>query len=783
MNHIRKDGSNMSIVNLKYDYQKEMYTEIKEYLDSGETSLCYVLCMGLGKSYIFLKILEDYFIGKRVLYIAPKHAIAASLKEKSEFKSLQNLISIDFATFASFNKPKPDYLEYDGIFIDECHHCNSRIQGKNLMDVEIQRRELPGKMTIGFSATPIFRNHYSKDPVDIRKMFKRAVNGISIADAIRNGILPKIKYAVAIPDLNTMADAANMSSTYIRKKYSVDSTKPMLQSIVQENSEIRHWIAFFTSKDEMKRNIDSLRKFFPTYTIYEMYTGMEDNQRDILNQFDDDPGYAILVSISMLLEGVHPKTCGGVMLYRNSNELVFVQVLGRLMDIDNDGNQPIFVDVVNAIRRLDLRQMLEYETIDPVITQTRHSETSNSNSSRISDIIDTKCSSYRYVQMLEDIVSMNGSRKKGTVVFRGKTITFSCWKDLSVKLGRGESYVGNLIKRGKTIDEIVRELENNDALTEKRLVVDGVEYVYTSLGSLSNLLNIDWATANKLRMQGSSDEDIIRWAIRKNTKKTIQVGDKVIHYSTVQELATYLDKPPAWVYYRVSKGQSIQDIAEEAILGKQITYKHKVMINGEPFWFNAYSELDRKLNVHSGFTSTNVRAGYSYDDIVRIAQPVRDQYKHNIIVCDTTYAFNFDCELDRQLGKYTGYTSEHKSRGKSYERIIRQALGIYSFENHIEVDGKSFDFNTSADLDKLLGKYSGYVAENLRNGNTYEDIIRKGLIPKNSGSVTVGNITIEYDSIADLSRKLGMSTSYVPGRLKRGETIQQIAENVLLTKK
>ena len=723
----------MSIVNLKYKYQREMYAEIKEYIDSGETSLCYVLCMGLGKSYIFLKILEDYFVGKEVLYIAPKHAIINSLKTKQEFRELQKLIVIDTATFTSFNNPRPEYQgKYDAIFIDECHHCISPIQGKNLMDLEKYASSTPGKYVIGFSATPVFKSPYTRSKIDIRDMFHATITGITIAEAIQQGLIPKIKYAIAIPDLDRLILETGNSPSEFKKRYSIDSTKGMLENIVSENADIHHWLAFFSNRRAMTDNLSQLKELFPDFNFYEMYHGMSEKPGEVLNQFDNDPGKAMLVSIGMLLEGVHPKTAGGILLYRKPNETVFTQILGRLMDIDNNDSSPIFIDVMNVIKALDLRGIFDYK-LDP-----EYNDSSNSGGGgpkTLRNIIDIHCDAYRYVQILEDLASM---LKETKIVVDGIEISFTSYADLARQFGLKDngSTILKKLKAGESLEDICRYyIQKKDQNTSiKTCTIHGHEIQWktkkeliSKLSELGITVKTDqvWRFVEK---RGWSVEKMVNMIESKNEKQSITVDGETIQYESNTDLSRILKKDDAYVNRFLKKGRSLEDIVRNS-RKETVT---ELVVDGKTYVYNGPSALSKLIGLPAD-TIRQWRANGMTDlEIIRKAA--------DDTICVTIEGKEIKVRDYTKLANAIGVSRDmiyyHLSKGKSPQEIVDMVSSKPEYLYHVTVDGHTFDFNSYRELSLKLGRGSEYVSKRRHEGKALEDIIRLSFRtpnPKNCG--------------------------------------------------
>lgn len=91
-------------------HNQELYDKIVEQIEKGEKSIFYSQATGLGKSFIFMKLVEDYFQGKRIMYVVPKIAIWENLIRYKEFETLD--ATIDMYTYQSFNT-------YDSSLVDK----------------------------------------------------------------------------------------------------------------------------------------------------------------------------------------------------------------------------------------------------------------------------------------------------------------------------------------------------------------------------------------------------------------------------------------------------------------------------------------------------------------------------------------------------------------------------------------------------------------------------------------------------------------------------------------
>lgn len=315
-------------------HNQMLYDKIVAEMEKGERSIFYSEATGLGKSFIFMRLVQDYFVSKKILYVVPKIAIWKNLTRYEEFKNLN--ANIIMTTYAAFNKYYSSLCdEYDVVFVDECHHMLSEIQGNNLHKFCKDMNTLD-KYSFGFTATPYYKGTYVDEAC-----FDVSCYGYDICEAIDLGLLPKIHFSVANIDI----DEIPMD---MRARYSITGTKTLLEQLLERNDSKSRWIAYFLNKTELEQNVHELESLFPDYTILKVYDGVEDEDA-IYDAFNNSAGKVILLSVNKLLEGVHLKNVQGVLLYRNVTEFsTYMQMYGRLCDISAK-ESPVFLDVANAV--------------------------------------------------------------------------------------------------------------------------------------------------------------------------------------------------------------------------------------------------------------------------------------------------------------------------------------------------------------------------------------------------------------------------------------------------
>ena len=618
-----------------YPHNQKIYDDIVDIMDEPK-KIFYTQATGLGKSFILFKLIQNFYKGKRVLYVAPKYAIWNNLQSYSEFSVIENYI--DFSTYADFNKIKEHHYDYDALFIDEAHHLTSDIQGANilkLMDLYVRDK----KYCFGFTATPNTIKD-GKKMINISDYFDNHIFGMDMYDAIINGLFPKIRYAVAIED-----DCIDAGKEKYSKKYTVNGTKTVLENIIAENSDINHWLAYFTNIKEMQAGTLNIKKLFPNIKIFYIHHKMRDKLSDIIYEFDNFDGKAILMCVSMLLEGVHPKSVGGVLLYRNvkvSN--VLAQIMGRICKIHNN-ESPLFLDVTNSI--YSIKSVLTKENL--------LMEADSSGNIRLrKGILDINCFTYKYLEYYMDLI--NGKTRS----YRGYAWTSNL--DLSHKLGIGSSTIYRRLKKGETYEEIIDWALGLNKQWPKTIL----GYTFKNDEDLSKQLGRCTSYVGSHLTKGETYEQIINKALKyKESYQTRTISG--IKFSSNKELADKLNISMSLLCSRLNSGSSYEEIIERYKGREKVIDKWPKTILG--YTFKSDKDLSIQLDRHAGYVCRLKGQGKTYEEIITNALSRR---KTKTILGIT---FQTDVELDKKLGVYIGYTAHYKCKGLSYEEIIRKMKG------------------------------------------------------------------------------------------------------------
>lgn len=331
------------MLRLKPHNQQAVDTILSAY-QQGSRRVLYVSGVGTGKSFVFLGTAEN--IPGRILYVVPKYAVQENITAYHDFASVES--RVDFVTFNQFaDRAQADKLlaGHDLVVIDECHHLGSDRYGRVLSQAMLS--DTSTRRYLGLTATPVRYKIPTLLPsgkidrnVNVSVFFDRNVNGISTFDAIRLGMMPPFQYRLMLPD----KDPKQIEKEYdhqVRAVVDYEKNDAVLQDILQTYSRDK-WIVFFPSVKDLKQNREKMQNLFPGYSVFELYANLN-NLKDVLKGVSESKK-AVILSVNMLLEGVHLPNITGIILYRNVTSVgTFQQMLGRVCSIGNTVS-PLVID-------------------------------------------------------------------------------------------------------------------------------------------------------------------------------------------------------------------------------------------------------------------------------------------------------------------------------------------------------------------------------------------------------------------------------------------------------
>lgn len=327
-------------------HNKKAVDAIKGAYENGAHSVLYESGVGTGKSFVFMGLASDILNkGQKVLYIAPKNVIEKNLKKYDDFQELILSIQVDFRSFNYFTSVKKGLEElsnYDLVVIDEAHHLWGEIYGTNIFKC---MEELPNIKFLGLTATPVRDiNDGGKKTVYTKDLFDTSVYGVSNFEAIRQGLMPIFNYRVLMPS----KDPEQLKKEYenqvdIRVDYT-DCEDTLLDII--KTFERKKWIVFFSDIKSLHKNEELVKRVFDGYQVFILYSNLR-NLDEVIDGVAKAER-AVVLSVDMLLEGVHLPDITGIVLFRNVTSLtVFQQILGRVCSIGNTV-EPLIVDATRT---------------------------------------------------------------------------------------------------------------------------------------------------------------------------------------------------------------------------------------------------------------------------------------------------------------------------------------------------------------------------------------------------------------------------------------------------
>lgn len=341
------------------EHNQKAVDEIRERLEEYYKKIIYVSGTGCGKTWVFMGTvytLKDMFpdfntVRKpRVLYVLPKHVIEKNVEGYKEYKMLAQDCTIDFCTYNYFNayeKGMNKISEYDLIVIDECHHLGADLYGKTL----VKCMNNSDKFFLGLTATP-FRD---TDKIDVTDYFETRVNGISVFDAIRKGLMPMFNYHICLPE----KDTKQLEREYDNEVRAVVDYMDSAESVYEVVSKYdrKKWICFFNSQKDIKDAMPMIKEVFEGYKICILLASLK-NLDKVMKEIKENEKVVVL-SVNMLLEGLHLKNITGVIFFRNvTSTITFQQCLGRTCSIGNTV-EPVIIDVSQSARKILLKLLAE----------------------------------------------------------------------------------------------------------------------------------------------------------------------------------------------------------------------------------------------------------------------------------------------------------------------------------------------------------------------------------------------------------------------------------------
>ena len=328
-----------------FKHNKKPYKELLQVLKKGNHNGLVVQATGSGKSNILMKLIDDNFKNKKVLYVAPTKAIYKKLCTYNDW----NFPNVDFSTYYSLYKHIDD--DYDLYIFDEAHRLMAEKTYKYAK--KIYNKDCT---VLALTATP-----KRLDGLDIRKDFfneSEVVESVNLFEAVDQGILPSFDYCLTVNKCEEFTDsiltAAQKKFADIKKvknelKHCLKNNSS-IENIIQENKpNAKKFLVFASTIDECNKWAIEMIHILKTNKVYVVSSDNDiDDNINIINKFDNCQDRCALISVNMLCEGVHLNNLDCVIMLRHTaSERVFFQQIGRLLAFKQ--NNGLVIDCVSNI--------------------------------------------------------------------------------------------------------------------------------------------------------------------------------------------------------------------------------------------------------------------------------------------------------------------------------------------------------------------------------------------------------------------------------------------------
>lgn len=320
------------------EHNQRPANEILSAFQNNTRSVLYTSGVGTGKSYVFMYTAEQLLQeDQRVLYVVPKHVIKNNIKAYSDFKALAD--KVDFCTYNTFTDKETGMAlieKYKLIVIDEAHRMYSDIYGEC---IQTCMKASENKHFLGLTATPV-RKVKGKGMVSTEDLFDVTVDGITNFEAIKKGLMPKFNYRLMLPeqDLQQLKKEYENSVSF---RLDYEDSETVMKKILKKYPR-KKWIAFYPSKTKLEEGKAFIEEIFSDYEIFVLHSEL-DNLDEVMDGMRKAKK-GIILSVNMLLEGVHMPDITGILIFRGVTSLVtFQQILGRVCSIGNKV-EPLVVD-------------------------------------------------------------------------------------------------------------------------------------------------------------------------------------------------------------------------------------------------------------------------------------------------------------------------------------------------------------------------------------------------------------------------------------------------------
>ena len=331
-----------------YKHNQKIYDQVVDYLNSNTDKpykrVGIVQDTGLGKTYIAMKLIEEYFIGLNVLYVAPTNALLHNISKYDEW---ENDDRITMTTYSSLNKI---YDSYDVIILDEFHRAGAKVWNEYVVG---KINNIP--ITIALTATPTISHLYNRK--DMRYLFDKVIEGLTLEDAVEQGVVKPFEKYVTSYFINILNEKDKERINEISKtpKGKIIEENMSIEKIIKNNCHDyskRKWIIFFSRVDDMNKFDDNICDWFDInkdQIVQISFKQNTDENNIFLDEFRNNDHIRVIKCCNMFNEGIHISGVTGIVFLRKTiSPIIYKQQLGRVVNVGEETN-PIVFDLVGNI--------------------------------------------------------------------------------------------------------------------------------------------------------------------------------------------------------------------------------------------------------------------------------------------------------------------------------------------------------------------------------------------------------------------------------------------------
>lgn len=352
-----------------YPHNQETYEKVLAVFKENNRT-CIVKPTGTGKSFVFLKWIEDN-PSDRFIYISPSTEIFNQLEEYvvelNQEKLLNNVETISYQKLIRMSQEELKSMHADKIIVDEFHRAGAEQWGKAL---QIMLDSNPEAKVLGGTATPV---RYLDEGKNMAEMLFNGniASYMTLGEAVALNILPTFTYIPVWYDYDEKLERYQklIAKTPKDKQPEMEKKLNLIKRSLQNSYGAEDIFKKYMPTDHGKyivfcRNYEHLQEIKPIVsnwlrpvnTNVRHYVSVvrntdKDEQLIAFKNDKNEDAIRLLFVIDRLNEGIHVKDVDGIIMLRpTGSPIIYLQQLGRALA--SGVKTPIVFDMVNNFQNL-----------------------------------------------------------------------------------------------------------------------------------------------------------------------------------------------------------------------------------------------------------------------------------------------------------------------------------------------------------------------------------------------------------------------------------------------